>query len=208
LRYRQRRGSTPRILTAVFATVLSVSLIAVGALPTVLDNRFLDELRDEQRRLNQTSRTVENLREQAQNLQRAAAFVLDKKIGNPSALAVLQDISQRLPDQAWVASLQIRERRIEMQGQATSASALIALLEASPYLNNTAFLSPVTPDPASGQERFRLGADLVAPEGGDDYRRISSAAPDEADAGEDDTADGEPEFPQGEPSVEEADDTE
>lgn len=208
LRYRQRRGSTPRILTAVFATVLSVSLIAVGALPTVLDNRFLDELRDEQRRLNQTSRTVENLREQAQNLQRAAAFVLDKKIGNPSALAVLQDISQRLPDQAWVASLQIRERRIEMQGQATSASALIALLEASPYLNNTAFLSPVTPDPASGQERFRLGADLVAPEGGDDYRRISSAAPDEEDAGEDDTADGEPEFPQGEPSGEEADDTE
>lgn len=204
-RYRQRGGSTPRILTAVFATLLSVSLIAVGALPTLQDNRFLDELRDEQRRLNQASRTVENLREQAQNLQRAAAFVLDKKIGNPSALAVLQDISQRLPDQAWVASLQIRERRIEMQGQAASASSLIALLEASPYLKNTAFLSPVTPDPASGQERFRLGADLVAPEGGDDYRRISSAAPDEEDSEDSATQDEEPDSPQEEPPGEEDD---
>ncbi|HLF97801.1 MAG TPA: type II secretion system protein GspL [Methylococcaceae bacterium] len=207
LRYRQRGGSLPRILTAVFATVLSVSLIAVGALPTVLDNRFLDELRDEQRRLNQASRTVEALREQAQNLQRAAAFVLDKKIGNPSALAVLQDISQRLPDQAWVASLQIRERRIEMQGQAASASALIALLEASPYLNNTAFLSPVTPDPASGQERFRLGADLAAPAAGDDYRRISSAAPEE-DGGEDGATDDEADLPPEETPSEAGDGTE
>jgi general secretion pathway protein L len=195
VRYRQRRGSMPRTLTAVFAAVLSVSLMAFGALPTWLDNRFLDGLRDEQRRLNQASKTVENLREQAQNLQRAAAFVLDKKIGNPSALAVLQDISQRLPDQAWVASLQIRERRIEMQGQAASASALIALLEASPYLNNTAFLSPVTPDPASGQERFRLGADLAAPAEGDDYRRISSAVPGDEATDEDPTADEESDLP-------------
>jgi general secretion pathway protein L len=184
-RYRERGGRLPRILTIVFAVMLCFLLVAVGSLPTMLDNGFVDALRDEERRLNQVGKAAENLREQTQNLRRAAAFVLDKKTQNPSLLAVLEDVSQRLPDSAWVASLQIRDRRIEMQGQAASASALVALLEASPYLNNTTFLSPVTPDPTSGQERFRLGADFQAPEGSDDYHKVSSAnSTDEADKDE------------------------
>jgi general secretion pathway protein L len=203
--YRERGGRLPRILTIVFAALLSILLVAVGALPTVLDNSFLDALRGEEHRLNQVGKTVENLREQVLNLQRAAAFVLDRKIRNPSALAVLQDISQRLPDDVWVASLQIRDRRVEMQGQAASASALIALLEASPYINNTAFLSPVTPDPASGQERFRLGADLVAPEGSDGYRRVASGGA-EDEAGEEGEADEEPDAPETGTAGEEDDD--
>lgn len=169
--YREQGSRWPRIATYAGASVLCILFAAVGALPVMLDEAFMDDLRDQQRRLTQASKAVETQREEVEGLQKAALFVLEKKLSQPPAIALLQDITKRLPDDTWVSTLQVRERRLEMQGQSNSSSALIAALEASPYLNNTAFLSPVTPDRVSGQERFRVGADIVASQDSEDYGR-------------------------------------
>lgn len=160
-RYRSRQNGLPLRLTQVLAVLLCLSLGAVGAVPILMDDSFVERLRDEVRSAGKAAKTVEAMREETEQLGKAAAFVLDKKLRQPPLVLVLEDLTERLPDDGWLNSMQIRDRRIEMQGQAKTASALIALLEDSPYLRNTTFLAPVTPDPVSKTERFRIGADIV-----------------------------------------------
>ena len=40
------------------------------------------------------------------------------------------------------------------------ASALISLLEASPFFSNVSFASPLTQDKATGMERFQISMDV------------------------------------------------
>lgn len=160
--YRPHSSGLPLRLTQALAGLLCLLLAAVGAVPVAMDNAFVDQLREEVRSATKAAKAVEAMREETEQLGKAAAFVLDKKLGQPPLLMVLEDLTARLPDDGWLSAMQIRERHIEMQGQAKTASALIALLEDSPYLRNTTFLAPVTPDPTSKMERFRIGADIVA----------------------------------------------
>lgn len=159
--YRPRRNGLPLRLTQALAMLLCLLLAAVGALPVAMDDSFISQLREEVRRATKAAKQVEAMREETEQLGKAAAFVLDKKLGQPPLVVVLEDLTARLPDDGWLNAMQIREKRVEMQGQAKTASALIALLEDSPYLRNTVFLAPVTPDPTSKMERFRIGAEIV-----------------------------------------------
>lgn len=159
--YRPNRGGTPLRLTQALAGLLCLLMVAVGAVPVVMDDRFVEQLREEVRRATKAAKAVEAMREETEALGKAAAFVLEKKLGQPPLVVVLADLTARLPDDGWLSALQMREGHIEMQGQAKTASALIQLLEDSPYLRNTTFLAPVTPDPTSKMERFRIGADIV-----------------------------------------------
>lgn len=186
-RYRPRRSGLPLRLTQALAGLLCLLLAAVGAVPVVMDDRFIEQLREEVRRATKAAKVVEAMREETEGLGKAAAFVLDKKLGQPPLVVVLADLTARLPDDGWLSALQMREGHIEMQGQVKTASALIALLEDSPYLRNTTFLAPVTPEPTSKMERFRIGADIVgvAPQGGEFGVDAASATDHGEDAGHD-----------------------
>ncbi|TAN46977.1 MAG: hypothetical protein EPN21_18745 [Methylococcaceae bacterium] len=161
--YRPRSNGLALRLTQLFAVLLCLLLSALGAVPVAMDDSFVEQLREDLRRATKAAKQVEALREETEQLGKAAAFVLDKKLGQPPLVLVLEDLTTRLPDDGWVNAMQIREKRLEMQGQAKTASALIALLEDSPYLRNTTFLAPVTPDAVSKMERFRIGAEIVNP---------------------------------------------
>lgn len=160
-RYRPHRGGLPMRLTQALAGLLCLLMAALGAVPVVMDERFVEQLREDVRRATKAAKAVEATREETEALGKAAAFVLEKKLRQAPTVAVLADLTARLPDDGWLSSLQMREGHIEMQGQVKTASALIRLLEDSPYLRNTTFLAPVTPDSASKTERFRIGADIV-----------------------------------------------
>lgn len=161
--YRPRSNGLALRLTQMFAVLLCLLLAALGAVPVSMDDSLVEQLREDLRRATKAAKQVEALREETEQLGKAAAFVLDKKLGQPPLVSVLEDLTTRLPDDGWINAMQIREKRLEMQGQAKTASALIALLEDSPYLRNTTFLAPVTPDAVSKMERFRIGAEIVNP---------------------------------------------
>ena len=54
--------------------------------------------------------------------------------------------------------------RLQIQGISSSASALIAILEASQLFKNTSFVSPVTQDRTTGLERFQIATQLNGPD--------------------------------------------
>lgn len=89
-----------------------------------------------------------------------ANFLSDRKRKGPTTVGLIDDITRRMPLDTYLERLQIENKTVQLQGQATEAAKLIALLGASPCLGNPGFQGQVQPDPRSGKERFQINADL------------------------------------------------
>ena len=89
-----------------------------------------------------------------------ANFLTERKRKGPLTVALINDVSERLPPDAYLERLQIENKQVQLQGQAQEAAKLIALLGASPCLGNPGFQGQVQPDPRTGKERFQINADL------------------------------------------------
>jgi Tfp pilus assembly protein PilN len=76
---------------------------------------------------------------------------------------LLRELTERIPDSAWVRDFSYSERGIQINGFAESASELIGVLEASPFFMNAAFLSAIVRDP-EGLERFSIRMEIESQE--------------------------------------------
>ncbi|MGA9422316.1 MAG: PilN domain-containing protein [Rhodanobacteraceae bacterium] len=89
-----------------------------------------------------------------------AHFLTDKKRHGPLMIAILDDLTKRIPDEAYLERLNIQDDQVQLQGQAAEAAKLIGLLAKSKYLSNPRFEGQIQPDPRTGKERFQISADL------------------------------------------------
>ena len=71
-------------------------------------------------------------------------------------LPVLRELTDLLPHDAWLTTLSLDQKGVELTGQAAAASALIPLLENSSRLERVEFASPVTR--GRDKEQFRIRA--------------------------------------------------
>lgn len=81
-----------------------------------------------------------------------------RKLASP--LAVLREITNRLPDEVWVYQVQIANGEARFAGYAPDASALVPVLEQSPLLHGPRFRAPVSRTGSAGAERFDLSAEV------------------------------------------------
>jgi general secretion pathway protein L len=107
---------------------------------------------------------VSALRQQLQDNAGAAGFLADRKLHTPSALNLLDDLSQRLPDDAWLERVNIdNSGQVGFQGQAKQAAKLVDALKGSPVITDANFQGTIQADPTSGKERFYMVAQLRKP---------------------------------------------
>jgi len=107
---------------------------------------------------------VAALRQQLQDNAGAAGFLADRKLHTPSALNLLDDLSQRLPDDAWLERVNIdNSGQVGFQGQAKQAAKLVDALKGSPVITDANFQGTIQADPTSGKERFYMVAQLRKP---------------------------------------------
>jgi len=86
--------------------------------------------------------------------------ILQQKNQLPAVIAVLEELSQLLPDNTWLQRFNYASNHIVIQGESMAASELIGLLENSSYLNGVNFRSQVVENPRTGSERFHIEARL------------------------------------------------
>lgn len=84
--------------------------------------------------------------------------VLQEKQSQPSALALLDELSRIIPDNTWLTRFELKGNTVEIQGESGKASELIRLLEHSRLLHNARFRSPVAENPRTRRERFTISA--------------------------------------------------
>lgn len=76
-------------------------------------------------------------------------------------LLVLRELTDLIPSDAWLTTVSLDAKGLELTGQAAAASSLIPVLENSPRLERVEFASPVTR--GREKEQFRIRAAWEAP---------------------------------------------
>jgi len=159
--FRAPASRLPRLLNIAASVLLFCLLVAVVALPILKSRSLLAELQRELKVAGAVAQEVQGLREDAEKLANANGFLAQKKRQEPAMVDMLEELTQVIPAPTALNGLQYRERKVIIQGQSPAASSLIERMEASPYFKNTSFVSPVTKDVSSGQERFQIASEVV-----------------------------------------------
>jgi general secretion pathway protein L len=89
-----------------------------------------------------------------------ANFLADRKQKRPETVKVLLELTQLIPDNTWLERISFVGEAVQLQGQSTSASDLIKLLQSARYVRNPQIQGVIQPDAGTGKERFSLQLDL------------------------------------------------
>jgi len=159
----RRKHPRQRLNLALGLAAIVLLLLSLGQF---LHNRqsALDQMRSEVEGMRADAQQVAALRQQLQDNAGAAGFLAERKEHTVSALAVLQDISQRLPTTAWLERLSIDNTgQVGFQGQSPQAARLVDALKGSTVITDANFQGTIQVDPATGKERFYMVAQLRKP---------------------------------------------
>ncbi|MBI4246330.1 MAG: PilN domain-containing protein, partial [Candidatus Rokubacteria bacterium] len=151
-----RRLTRPQLITA--GTAAATVLLAIGALlaPGWRDTRALAAVDARIAQLDPEVRAVEQVLREVERKRRLLAAAEAASAASVRPLPVLQEVTELLPNDAWLTTIALDPKGVELTGQAAAAAALIPLLENSPRFERVEFASPVTR--GRDREQFRIRA--------------------------------------------------
>ncbi len=116
-------------------------------------------LRSVEKEIKQLSLEVASITEMKQHIRdlEEKTGVLRGIRGRSSVLDILKEMTQVIPETAWVTNFSLTDKGIQLKGFAQSASELISYLESSPLFEDVVFLSAIVKDPKKDMDRFYIG---------------------------------------------------
>jgi len=118
----------------------------------------LDRLDGEIKKLEVELKKFERLETEKESIESRIDYLNTLRKGGPPVLDMLRELSERIPEDAWVNRFAFTKKGIELSGEAVSASELIPLLEASPMFSDVAFLSAIRK--RGSKDVFRIGLSI------------------------------------------------
>jgi Tfp pilus assembly protein PilN len=153
---RPRTVSAGQIVTAATALLTVLLGLSVLAGQGHKEHRYADQLARAIRELDPEVRRVESLSAELAQKKRLFEAIQSVERSNVRALMVLRELTERLPPEAWLRTLNMDKQGIEITGQAAAANQLIPLLEGSSLFTKVEFTAPVTK--TGDKEQFRIKA--------------------------------------------------
>lgn len=100
--------------------------------------------------------TARKLEAEIDRLTKRVEFIPRQKQLHPPVIRTLNDLTELLPDDAWLYQLRLQKTQLEIQGYSKSASGLIELIEGSSAFQDATFRSVVTRDSKTDLERYHI----------------------------------------------------
>lgn len=146
------------LVTGVRLLLALILLLLVASIATPLwqKGRLLRSLDTEVNRARGQAIAVDDLRKELEQARQGSTVVLQHKWEQPRVTDLLRELTDRIPDDTWVQSLEFQGREVQVRGESGRATALIGLLEGAPGIAGVSFRSPVTQVARTGKERFNL----------------------------------------------------
>jgi general secretion pathway protein L len=158
---RPRKGQLAQRSREGLLILFIVLLVALGMLPLWQQQRLItDNLMPKVEVAEQQAEEILDLRNELENSLESSRFLVQKRKETPLMVDIMRELTRILPDGTWVERLEIKGNEIQVRGQSSQASALLALVEASELFHNATFGSPITADRRTGQDRFYLSAQV------------------------------------------------
>jgi general secretion pathway protein L len=135
--------------------VLTLAALVLGT-PLWQKARTLESLEAEVRKTRADAVQVDEARQDLERARSGSTEVLRQKWEQPRMLDLFRELTERIPDDTWVQSLEYQNGEVQLRGESGQATALIGLLEEAPGFDGVSFRSPVTQVARTGKERFNL----------------------------------------------------
>ena len=155
--YRPRRLTRAQGITVGMAAATALLAILALFAPGWRQQRHLSRLNAEIARLEPTVKDADRVLRELERKRKLVATAEAVEASAIRPLPVLRDLTELLPNEAWLTTLSLDAKGVELTGAASAASALIPLLENSPRLERVEFSSPVTRS-RDNKEQFRIRA--------------------------------------------------
>jgi general secretion pathway protein L len=154
-----RRGADEGLsLTTVVLVALTALLLLVwGGSALVKDALLRRQLQDQLESIEPQVREVKSLQDDVERLQRELDALSEGQ--EPRVTPLLKDLTELVPNDAYLTGLNLRGDKLSIDGQARSASDLITALEKSKHFKNVTFSSPTTKQ--GDKERFSIVAEAA-----------------------------------------------
>lgn len=155
-----RRARVQRNLWAVLALLLFVLAVFTPALQM---NREAEALSARLETLRGQADAGATLRDRAAGVEESLRLLRAHGEQTVSPLAMLSHLTETLPDDAWLISVDLRGDQLRITGYAKAPTELVTRITASPRLTDIQYRASGARDPRLNAERFDLTATIVKP---------------------------------------------
>ena len=138
------------------ALFLLCTLLAFSLRDLVIEKRRLSVLEDRVASLRVEAEKLAEVRQRNDHLEKRMERWGRQLAGNLDMSVLLKEITLIVPQDAWLDSLQVQERRVVVSGKAPSATAILEKIENSPLFEDGQFDAPITK--LGALEVFRITA--------------------------------------------------
>ena len=156
--------------TRIFLVLIIVLIAGIFTTEALKKKKYLANIEMELKNNTPMIAAVEKLSSDINGLKNQIDL-LHKLKRNETTLEILAELAGLLPKSAWITNLEyktfdIKDKKagageLVLSGYASSSSALIPILEASPYFEKVTFAGPVKK--TGDKEQFKLRAEVVVP---------------------------------------------
>lgn len=154
----RRQNFIRRQLGQMAALLLLVPIltIAIAGVPMVEAELRLAHAQQDMSRILAQSNSIDSKRSQLMAQGQSAQSLLTYLKTLPQPLAVLNLLSAKIPDTAYLERFDVNAQRILITGQADNAASLMQLLGATSGVDNVRAPAAITRNPVNNKERFTL----------------------------------------------------
>jgi len=147
------------IMTALVVLLFLSGLVWAGS--HLATQRFMiSQLDTELARLRSEAFKVEAIRADVTKLEKRIRYMEALRPTNVNIVDVVKELTEIIPETAWLKDFKLSKNKLNIYGEAESASELIPLLEASPLFEDVKFLSTIR-KAKNDKEVFRIGLSIV-----------------------------------------------
>jgi len=153
---RKRTSVAPLLPRLALGGALAVLALSLAILPTIQDWRYAERLRQEAARLEQSAAARAGDASDLTALQERYRWLLERRGRIRSDLDAIREISEILPESAWLTALRLEPDKAVLTGMAAEADPLVSLLSNSPLLEQARFAR--SPTRGDSGEQFQIEA--------------------------------------------------
>ena len=162
---RQKTARLPQLIHYGLISLCCLLLLSVIAMPVWFEYQTVERLRLKATSLEKDAKKVKVMQSSIDAVIDETNLLIKEKNATPGVLLMLTTLSTLIKDDTWLSYAQYSDGHLQIQGESTTASTLIALLEESELFVNARFASPVTQDSISKLERFQITVDVAKEKG-------------------------------------------
>ena len=160
---RKKPNRTGVYVMAVLAGLLMLSAVLWAGSLLMNQRQMLQSLETESSRLKAEASSVEQMASENRKIKENLDYLRSLRPGNTYAIEIMKELSNIIPQTAWITDFKLNGNKLGLYGMADSASELITILEASPLFMDVAFLSAIRKS-REGKEVFRIGCNIESTE--------------------------------------------